>query len=205
MTDAELYKAICADGRERELAIIQLRELLVRGLSKSLTSRYGKPISIEDVVQEALIKILDALHQFQGRSEFKTWAMSIAIRVGISELRRRYHADQSIEAFTADESGRFELLVSEPASSVSSHARQELLKVLQDLIDHRLTEKQRVVIRAFLSAYSTDGMANALHMNRNAVYKLLHDARMRLKEGLAVAGYSAEEVLSLLSAEEARL
>ncbi len=100
MTDAELYQALCSDKPERELAISLLRELLVRGVSKSLAGRYGKPVSIEDIVQDALVKILGALDQFHGKSAFKTWAMSIAIRVGISELRRRYHADQSLDAFT---------------------------------------------------------------------------------------------------------
>ncbi len=205
MTDAELFRAICTDGTERELALSQLRELLVRGLTKSLSGRYGKPLNIEDIVQEALVRILHSLDQFQGRSEFRTWAMTIAIRIGISELRRRYHADQSLDAFTADESGNFEIVVGEFFDPVSSQAKQELLQVFQELIDRRLTDKQRIVIRAYLSGFSTDGMANALNMNRNAVYKLLHDARMRLKDGLGQAGYSADDVRSLLSAETTRL
>ena len=205
MTDAELYKALGADGPERELAIVQLRELLVRGVSSSLIGRYGKPISVEDVVQDALIKILSALDQFQGKSAFTTWAMTVAIRIGISDLRRRYHADQPLDAFNGDKAEQFELIVSESSSPASTQAKQELLQVFQDLINHRLTDKQRVVIRAYLSEFSSDGIANALGMNRNAVYKLLHDARMRLKDGLAAAGYSAEDVLSLLAAETARL
>ena len=205
MTDAELFRALCSDGPEREFAILQLRDLLIRGVSSSLVGRYGKPISVEDVVQDALIKILSALDQFQGKSAFKTWAMTVAIRIGISELRRRYHADQPLDAFNADESDPFELIVGESSSPASTQARQELLQVFQELIDHRLTDKQRVVIRAYLSEFSSDGIANALGMNRNAVYKLLHDARMRLKDGLAAAGYSAEDVLSLLAAETAGL
>lgn len=205
MTDAELFKAICGDGPERESAIYQLRELLVRGVSKSLVGRYGKPVSVEDIVQDALIKILGALGQFRGKSEFKTWAMSIAIRVGISELRRRYHADQSLDAFDSDASGYFEVPSGDTQTPATTHARQELLQVLQGLVDHRLTDKQRIVIRAYLSNFSTDGIANVLNMNRNAVYKLLHDARMRLKDGLAAAGYSSEDVLSLLAEEAARL
>lgn len=204
MTDAELFRAICEAGPERELAIAQLRELLMRGVSKSLAGRYGGSLSTEDIVQDALIKILERLDQFHGKSEFKTWAMTIAIRIGISQLRRRYHADQSLNVFNSDNPLSFELTTDESDAPAVSQARQELLQVLQDLIDHRLTDKQRVVMQAYLSAFSTDGMANALNTNRNAVYKLLHDARMRLKDGLAAAGYNAEEVLSLLSREVAK-
>lgn len=204
MTDTELFSAVSADGPERGPALAELRALLVRGASKALAGRYGKSVAVEDIVHDALIKILATLDQYQGSSAFTTWAMTIAIRVGISELRRKYHADQSLEAFHPDDFGRFEISVGNSATLESLQSRQELLHVLQELIDHHLTDKQRVVIRAYLSDYSTDGIADALGMKRNAVYKLLHDARMRLKDGLAAAGYGANDVLSLLSAEASR-
>ena len=73
---------------ERELAIEELRTFLVRGLERSLRHRYGGSVQAEDVAQETLLKILSSLDTFQGRSKFTTWAMSIAIRIGISQLRR---------------------------------------------------------------------------------------------------------------------
>ena len=205
LTDVELYRTICGEGPERDFAISHLRELLVRGVSKALAGRYGKPIAIEDIVQESLIRILRTLDQFRGKSAFTTWAMTIAIRVGISELRRRHHADQSLDAFQDDDAGQIEVDVRDIASPPMYEARRELLEVLQELIDDCLTEKQRIVIRAYLSEFSTDGIAQALGMNRNALYKLLHDARVRLKEGFAANGYSADDVLSLLAEETARL
>jgi RNA polymerase sigma-70 factor (ECF subfamily) len=39
-------------------------------------------------------------------------------------------------------------------------------------------------------------IARRMDSNVNAVYKLLHDARQRLKHGLATAGYTAEDVRS---------
>lgn len=44
----------------RDRAILRLRDLLLRGLTKSLTNRYGQPFSAEDVVQDALLKILSS-------------------------------------------------------------------------------------------------------------------------------------------------
>ena len=63
---------------EREKAIEELRGYLVRGLSRSLRHRYGGKIQVEDIVQVALLKILDSLGTFQHRSRFETWAMAIA-------------------------------------------------------------------------------------------------------------------------------
>ena len=79
---------ISAPGREQ--AIKELRNYLLRGLVRSLSHRYGGKIQIEDVAQVALLKILNSLDSFQCRSRFTTWAMSIATRVGISELRRSF-------------------------------------------------------------------------------------------------------------------
>ena len=75
----------------RDQALEELRDLLIRGLSKSLNNHYGtRKFCPEDAVQEALIKILDKIDTFEGRSKFTTWAMTIATRIGIAELRRRH-------------------------------------------------------------------------------------------------------------------
>ena len=39
-----------------------------------------------------------------------------------------------------------------------------------------------------------DEIARHVGSNRNAVYKLTHDARKRLKQGLEAAGYTAEDI-----------
>jgi RNA polymerase sigma-70 factor (ECF subfamily) len=39
-----------------------------------------------------------------------------------------------------------------------------------------------------------DEIARHLGSNRNAVYKLTHDARKRLKQGLEMAGFGTEEI-----------
>ena len=87
---------------ERELAIEELRTILVRGLERSLRHRYGGSVQAEDVAQETLLKVLSSLDTFQGRSKFTTWAMSIAIRIGISQLRRHYYRDISLNQHTRD-------------------------------------------------------------------------------------------------------
>jgi RNA polymerase sigma factor (sigma-70 family) len=183
---------------EREAAIAELRAILLRGLSKSLNNRYGKPFSAEDVVQDALIKILDSLDQFQGKSKFITWAMTIATRIGISSLRRKYHEDMSLDAFSTEDGFRIEVASGESAL-VNHTDKGELLDVLQRLIENALTDKQRLVVRSFLAGYSTDGIAEQTGTNRNAIYKLLHDARLKLKTGFAEAGFSADDVAVVLA------
>ena len=202
LSDSELYEAIRSESALRDKAISQLRELLVRGLSKSLSGRYRKPFNAEDISQEALLKILDSIDQFHGKSKFVTWAMTIAIRVGISDLRKKYHAAQSLDTFRTDDGGQIEIPNTLSPSPNRDFANREFGQLLQHLIDNELTVKQRIVVRSFLSDYSTDGIAHALGLNRNAIYKLLHDARLKLKTGLESQGYGAADIASFLESGE---
>ena len=86
----------------RDAALSELSEFLLRGLSKSMSVRYGGGYLPEDVVQDALVKIMDSLDQFEGRSRFTTWAMTVATRIGISEMRRKHYQDVSINAFATE-------------------------------------------------------------------------------------------------------
>jgi RNA polymerase sigma-70 factor (ECF subfamily) len=61
-----------------------------------------------------------------------------------------------------------------------------------------LTDRQReALILLGVQDMPMDEAARKLKTNRNALYKLLHDARLRLKTRLAKEGISAGEVLEL--------
>jgi RNA polymerase sigma factor (sigma-70 family) len=197
LTDKELFEAIRMQTPLRDAAISQLREILVRGVSKALASKYGRTIAAEDIVQDALLTILRSIEQFQGASKFVTWAMTIAIRIGTSDLRRRYHAEQSLEAFDTENGNKIEIVAADGEIPELVQSKRELIHLIETLINDRLTEKQRTVIRASLDGFSSDGIAEVLKMNRNAVYKLQHDARVKLKRGLEESGYTADDCISL--------
>lgn len=75
------------DGPKLDGALSDLREMLVRNLHKALSNRSHVDDSfVEDVVQDSLVRILDRLDQFAGRSQFLTWATTIAIRVAMTDL-----------------------------------------------------------------------------------------------------------------------
>lgn len=188
-----------SDEKDREQAIEELRAYLVRGLERALRHRYGGKVQVEDVAQVALLKILDSLGTFQHRSRFETWAMAIAIRVGMSELRKRYYRDVSLDLTLDGDSVRIELV--DPSSDVTKdHAgMQSLLALLQRLIDERLSDKQRMAIRGSLEGLPVEVIAARMASNRNAVYKLVHDARLKLRQALEADGFTAEDILDLIA------
>jgi len=184
---------------QRGDAIEELRFLLHRGLSRSLNMRYGVPFQIDDVVQDALLKILDSLDQFEGRSRFVTWAMTIATRVGISCLRRQYKREVSIELLDHDDSLKLATSNTGRSEASKNMAQREILQQLNELIETDLTDRQRLAIRFQLEEIPVDETAERIGSNRNAVYKLVHDARMKLKQGLERKGITNEHIQSVFA------
>ena len=179
----------------RDEAIAELRVYLIRGLSGSLTHRYGGDVLVEDVVQVALLKILASLDTFQSRSRFTTWALAIATRIGISELRRRCYRDISLNQVSEGE--HFQIDIVDSASSLEDQdSRQRVLHLLQQLINESLSDKQRIAIRGVLAGLPIEEIASRLQSNRNATYKLVHDAKLRIRRGFEASGMTADDILA---------
>lgn len=186
-----------ADSVERDVAITELRRYLVRGLSRALTCRYGGQIDVEDVAQQALLKILDSLDSFRSQCRFTTWATAIAVRIGISQLRRHYYRNISLDTGPHGDTVILEVSDSTAGDAADHVGRQSLIELLQRLIDHDLTDRQRLAIRGTLEGLPIEEIAARLQSNRNAVYKLVHDARLRLRQGFEARGVSAEDILTI--------
>ncbi|MEM7801105.1 MAG: RNA polymerase sigma factor [Chloroflexota bacterium] len=186
-----------------EQALEDLRALLVRGLRYALSSRVDSNLDalVEDFVQEALIKILDKLDTFRGESQFTTWAQKIAVRVALTELRRKRWRDSSLDEMTTSRDGEsfFEpKILSDPTPSPENRTSQGgMISMVQNLIVNELTDRQRrAMTMVMLEGVPMDEAAKKLDTNRNALYKLIHDARVRLKKRLEDEGLTPQDVLS---------
>jgi len=187
-------------GADQQEALSDLRDTLIRGLRGALWN--GSPIDdafLEDTVQVSIIRILEQLKQFEGRSRFLTWATSIAIRVAISELRRRRWKDVSLEEVIADAKLAPESIIDDSSEPSIQRERRALIEMMHGLIQNDLTEKQRVALLAELKEMPQDEIARHIGSNRNAVYKLTHDARKRLKQGFEAVGYEMTDIQSIFA------
>lgn len=184
-------------GPRREGAIADLRRALVRGLTRSLAGYEGADQGlVEDAVQESLLKLLSRIATFEGRSRFETWAMAIAIRAALTELRKRRWSEVPLDSARAE---------SEPMTNGTGFGphqateRRAIQDVLRRLIESELTERQRVALEAELRGMPLEEIGRRMGSNRNATYKLTHDARRKLKSALEEAGYTADHVRSAFS------
>jgi RNA polymerase sigma-70 factor (ECF subfamily) len=187
-------------GPGRDAALADLRAFLVRGLGYSLASHSDvDDVLIEDFVQDALLKILDNLDTFRGESRFTTWAQKIAVRVAFTELRRHRWRDLSLESLTESQGLDFvpDFMVDPQAPPDQQAVQRLFLESLQRLISTELTEKQRQALVAVrIQGMPLEEVARRMGTNRNALYKLLHDARQRLKSRMEAEGLSPEDVLA---------
>lgn len=192
-------KQLTSGGAEQKTALSDLRGSLLRGLRGALWHwPQANEDFLEDVVQDSIIRIFDKLDQFEGRSRFLTWATAIAIRIAMSELRRKRWSNVSLDELILDrvdclqtgigDNNRFDRALERQSS------QDQIIRELYKRIENDLTEKQRRALLAELKGMPQDQIADQLGSNRNAVYKLTHDARKQLKRGLESAGYHADDL-----------
>ena len=183
------------ESSAQQAALSELRAALLRGLRRASASWSAVDQSfLEDAVQDSLLRILERLEQFEGRSQFLTWATAIAIRVAMSELRRRRWQDVSLDAVLADADFTPDTGADDDSRPDAEWERGAILDAMNEIIQSELTERQRTALLAELKGMPQDEIARRISSNRNAVYKLTHDARKRLRRALEAAGYEAADI-----------
>ena len=186
-----------------EEAIAELRSILVRGLKPALHKYVDRELEefVEDVAQDALLKIIDRVGTFRGDSKFTTWALKIAVREGLSELRRKKWDDVSLNLFTGkgengtSNSGELPFPSESPAPDRATHESMVLQNVMS-IINEELSPKQKSAMMALMvDDMPITVVAEQMGVKRNALYKLVHDARLNLKSKMESRGINPEEML----------
>jgi RNA polymerase sigma-70 factor (ECF subfamily) len=146
---------------------------------------------VGELVQDTMVRIVESLARFRGDSAFTTWAAGIGTRVLFTELRRRRTRERRRDPFDEALADSRELGAPAPDAAAS---RNELLAALERAIATSLSERQRAAILAELRGVPTVEIAERLGTNPNALYKLTHDARRKLRRALADEGFGAESL-----------
>ncbi|MCC7205817.1 MAG: RNA polymerase sigma factor [Anaerolineae bacterium] len=199
------------DGPAQEQALTDLRARLQRGIYFYLSHERSDLADLapdelnhmaEDFAQEATLRVLENLDSFRGDSQFTTWATKVAVRIAISELRRARYRDFSLDSLAGDgdlrETDTMLVNSTPPARPETATEKAEALEGIQRALSDVLTPRQRAALEAlFLEGVPLDIVADRLETNRNALYKLVFDARRKLRNHLAEQGLSPEYILSL--------
>ena len=184
-----------AGGAVRERALARLHDLLL-GVARAEAFRRRR--SLPDAVigeldslclqaaGDALRAITDKLDAFRGDSRFTTWAYKFAILEISMRLRRSAWHERRIVLDDA----AWERLLDPTADAQQRLEHQELVTALRSAVTNALTRRQRDVFLAVaVEEVPIDVVAGRMGTSRGAVYKVLHNARQKLRRILAKAGH----------------
>jgi RNA polymerase sigma-70 factor (ECF subfamily) len=148
------------------------------------------PAELEELAQDAAgdaaVSVLRRLEDFRGESSFRTWAYKFALLEASVKVRRRAWRDREV-TLEPEHWENFAHAGPEPGDDAENAA---LFEVVREGIRTALTPRQRqVLVAVVLEGVPIDVLAERLGTNRNALYKMLHDARRRLRAHVAAAGY----------------
>lgn len=203
-TNEQWLADLKSKGPARETALADLRAIILEGLLHAL----GKWLSpaepqfeslAEEAAQETLLRVLAHINAFEGRSYFTTWAHKIAVRAALTELRRRRWQDVSLESLLERDGGEVtpSLMADAAPGPEQATGQADLLARVQRMMEEELTDKQMRAMQAVvLRGMPMAEAARRMNMERNALYKLLHDARLRLRRRLRREGVTVGELLA---------
>ena len=203
-TNKEWLDELTASGEVQETAIADLRDLLLRAALYFFNRNPGDFGGMnrdeilqcaEDCAQEALIAVMDHLSDFRGDSKFTTWAYKFAINMALMTARRQRWKGKSLDELPVSNSVLFDGELPD-----QSLIQREIRGILEEVIKGELTDRQRqILILMVFHEVPMDEIVQRLGTNRNAIYKMLHDARRKLKNRLQARGFEVEELLALFS------
>jgi RNA polymerase sigma-70 factor, ECF subfamily len=204
-----------ASGAAQEAAIADLRNLLLRTVLFFFSRNLGDFERLahaeilqlaEDCAQEALIAVMNHLSDFRGDSKFTTWAYKFGINIALMTARRERWKGVSLDQLSlADNDSLSEWVIRDKSAGVTpdqSAMQSEIRGIIHEVIEQDLTDKQRrVLIMMVFNEVPMDEVARRLGTNRNAIYKMLHDARRKLKNRLQARGFEVGEILALFAVQ----
>jgi RNA polymerase sigma-70 factor, ECF subfamily len=192
-------RALAETGAAREAALARLHELLLPIARREVARRGGRLAitgpELDDLAYQAaadaLLAITGKVGQFRGESRFTTWAYKFVILEVSTKIGRHFWRHPAVPLGTE----QWERL---PARFGFDPAREaewrDLAAAVRRAVDTELTPRQREVFVAIVvNGVPLDALVVSLGSSRNAIYKVMFDARRKLRAVLAANGYLPDD------------
>ena len=138
----------------------------------------------EDLAQDATMQVLGNLSGFRGDSKFTTWAYSFVINLAAHELTLKRHGNIRIDDKKDPMRYLASLLRGQSADAENLAERRNILEIISGIIEKLPEQQRKVVIGICLKQLPASVVAESVGLNTNALYKCLHDARVKILAGL---------------------
>ncbi len=157
-----------------------------RRVFRTLVGILGNPEEARDAMQDTFLKAFQHLSEFQGRSKFSTWLVSIASNTGLQLLRERKQLRSlDDEGFESDEGFRVREVRAWVDDPEQAYSKAETRSLVERTV-MRLPAKYRVVLMLRdLEQLSIDESASALGLGVAALKARLLRGRLMVREALS--------------------
>ncbi len=194
--DIDWVADLSGDGPGHVAALRELHALMLRACGHQVwrmrdalpdTSPEAVEVVVNQAADEAMTVLLGKLQTFEGRSRFTTWAFKFAILQTATEVRRLQWQHREVRLRDLDD--RPASVGDDPGLRAEGAA---LADAVADAMRRVLTPYQRrIAVALLVDAVPIDVLAERLGTTRGALYKTLHDVRVRLRRELMARGYLA--------------
>lgn len=146
----------------------------------------GSAADADDAAQETMIRIVRAIGQFDGRSQFSTWCYRIATNVSLDELRRRGRRPQ-LHVVRPDQAGEA------PPEPVDDRAEREVTApvdriAVEDALANLSPEFRTPLVMRDVGDLDYGEIAEALGIPVGTVKSRIARGRRQLVELLGLGG-----------------
>lgn len=125
-----------------------------------------EPALLDDAAQDVFVVVHRRLHEFEFRSELKTWLFAIALRTARSYRRQRREVEAEVEQLVGAQPSPHELL-----------AQVEALRIMDTILASMDEERRVLLIMVELEQIAVSEAAQVLGLKLNTAYSRLRLAR----------------------------
>ncbi len=157
-----------------------------RLIYRSLIAILGNPVDAQDVMQDTLLSAFEHIGDFQGRSKFSTWLVSIARNAALKRLRlgKRF---ESLDEVGHDEDGDFHprQVRAWQDNPEQRYSKSEMRQLVEKAILELPAKYRVVVVLRDIQQLSTEEVARQLELSVPTVKTRLLRGRLKLRESLS--------------------
>jgi RNA polymerase sigma factor (sigma-70 family) len=179
----EALMASLQRGDDRALATLMHRwELGVKGF----LLRLGVPSAdVEDVAQDAFVRLYEKRANYRPGAPFKPWILTIAGNLGRNRLRWRFRRrEDSIEAMASDRPDGFDVADSATQSAAAFAEHAGVTREVRSAVEALPDNLRQAVLCVELEEMSHQEAAQIMGCSPKAVETRLYRARQMLRSAL---------------------
>lgn len=127
----------------------------------------GNRADAEEVCQDAFLRVFHKLHQFEGRSSFKTWLFRIVFNMCLNRRGQLARRKDKNTQFADEVHVQAHATITDAGTEDLSEAVQEAMATLDE-------EKRRIVVMKFVSGLTLREIAGVLELELSATKMRLY-------------------------------